>query len=203
MVWGTRKSYSEVQRIRLWDCNYSAVRGINLKLPGFKIFHYASCIPFAVIPFQSDGFKFTQVMLEQDREYAFYVLQALKRPINFEWKKSLEREVWLSIAEERSQQDTGPCRPNQELHADPHHQCCTFPPPAQRCTNGTAMDMSKNLFCMQEEHFRAGKEDNHWEFPHLPTTLFVRNSTHRSPWSCRSQHHIPRACAMGTAAPPN
>lgn len=64
VAWGAGKTYSEVQRISLWDSNYSAVTDINLKLQGFKIFHYSFCTPFAMISFQSDGFKFTQVMLE-------------------------------------------------------------------------------------------------------------------------------------------
>lgn len=59
---GAGKTYSEVQRIRLWDSNYSTVMDINLKFLGFKIFHYSFCTPFAMISFQSDGFKFTQVM---------------------------------------------------------------------------------------------------------------------------------------------
>jgi len=40
VAWGARKPYSELQRISLWDSNYSAVKDINLKLLGFKIFHY-------------------------------------------------------------------------------------------------------------------------------------------------------------------
>lgn len=64
---GTRKPHPEVQRIPLWDSNYLAVKDINLKLVGFKIFHYSSCTPFAMKSFQSDGFKFRQVMLEWDR----------------------------------------------------------------------------------------------------------------------------------------
>lgn len=64
VAWGPGKPYLEVQRNSLWDSNYFAVKDINLKLLGFKIFHYSSRTPFPMISFQSEGFKFTQVMLE-------------------------------------------------------------------------------------------------------------------------------------------
>lgn len=75
-AWGTRKPHPEVQRTRLGDSNYLRVKDINLKLVGFKIFHYSSCTPFAMKSFQSDGLKFRQVMLEWDRGSTCCVLWA-------------------------------------------------------------------------------------------------------------------------------
>lgn len=67
------------------------------------------------------------------------------------------------------------------------------------------LNMLKNFFCTQEEHFWAGKENNHWEFPPPShrTVIFVQNSTHQNPWGCRSWQHVHRAHATGTAAPHN
>lgn len=74
VIWKDGKPYSNVQRPSLWRSNYSAVMDTTLKLQGFKPFHYSFCTLFAKISFQSDGIKFTQVMLKQNGKYILYVL---------------------------------------------------------------------------------------------------------------------------------